>query len=112
MWPSRSGDLLVFPGYNIYMVGGLAHATFLLYWSHVIYVLYKSILLHEHLSHVSALESQFLSVSVSGMDSSVLLTGRPFGGCAILYRKSLAYSIIRLKPCSKRFCAVSKLLIP
>ena len=30
MWPSRSGDLLVFPGYNIYMVGGLAHATFLL----------------------------------------------------------------------------------
>ena len=69
-------------------------------------------LLHEHLSHVSALESQFLSVSVSGMDSSVLLTGRPFGGCAILYRKSLAYSIIRLKPCSKRFCAISKLLIP
>ena len=43
MWPSRAGDLLVFPGYNIYMVGGLAHTTFLLYWSHVIYVLYKSI---------------------------------------------------------------------
>ena len=49
-------------------------------------------------------------ISVSGMDSSELLTGRPFGGCAILYHKSLAHSIIRLKSCPKRFCAISLII--
>ena len=31
----------------------------------------------------------FLSVGVSGVDCSALLEGRPYGGCSILYRKSL-----------------------
>ena len=39
------------------------------------------------------------------MDSSELLLGRPFGGCAILYRRSLQAHISRLDSPSKRFCS-------
>ena len=35
------------------------------------------------------IHNDFLSIGVSGMESSNLLHGRPFGGCAILYRRSL-----------------------
>ena len=48
----------------------------------------------------------FLSVSVSGMDISELVCGRPFGGCSILYRKTLASCITPLDSCSNRFCGV------
>ena len=41
------------------------------------------------------------------MDSHELLLGRPYGGCGILYRKSLSPYISRLKSDAKRFCAVS-----
>ena len=41
------------------------------------------------------------------MDNSQLLLGRPYGGCGILFRKSLAPFISRLKCCSTRFCALS-----
>ncbi len=40
------------------------------------------------------------------MDSSELLQGRPFGGCAILYRKSLAANILMLQSNDRRFCAI------
>ena len=40
------------------------------------------------------------------MDSSLLHVGRPFGGCAILYRKSLSLCISPLSPSSNRFCAI------
>ncbi len=52
------------------------------------------------------IDSDFLSFGVSGMDSSVLLHGRQFGGCAFLFRKSLAASINTLQTDSKRFCAL------
>jgi TM2 domain-containing membrane protein YozV len=51
----------------------------------------------DHLHKINNLSSEFLSVSVSGMDSGVLLQGRPFGGCSLIYRKSLAY--IHISPC-------------
>ena len=48
----------------------------------------------------------FLSVGVSGMDSSILLSGRPFGGCGILYRKSLSPVVHRIftkhRQCQRR----------
>ena len=47
----------------------------------------------------------FSSFGVSGMDDSILL-GRPYGGCAILYRKSLAPFVSHLPFPSKRFCAL------
>ena len=40
------------------------------------------------------------------MDSSILLRGRPFGGCAILFRKSLISSVTMLSTNAKRFCAI------
>lgn len=52
------------------------------------------------------IHNDFLSSSVSGMESHTLLHGRPFGGCAILYRKSLIPHVARLSSCSKRFCSV------
>ena len=39
------------------------------------------------------------------IDSS-LLVGCLFGGCAILYRKSLSLSVTQLQTCSDRFCAL------
>ena len=58
--------------------------------------------------HIGALNisNDFLSIATSGMDSSELILGCPFGGCGILYRKSLAPYVSRIKCNSKRFCAL------
>ena len=69
-------------------------------------------LIQEHwliTDHLSALDvdSGFLSVSVSGMDTSSLIRGRPYGGCAILYRKWLAPCITRHELNSNRFCSIT-----
>ena len=45
------------------------------------------------------ISDEFLSVSVSGMDNSELLVGRPYGGCGILFRKCYSSSVRRLKNC-------------
>ena len=39
------------------------------------------------------------------VDSSIL-SGRPFGGCSILYRRHLSLSAIPIYSCSNHFCAV------
>ncbi len=62
-------------------------------------------LLREQLN-VLDVDNVFLSIGVSGMDSSKLLHGRPFGGCAILYRRSLTSHIAHRNCPSKRFCAL------
>ena len=50
--------------------------------------------LHQnHLSIINEISSNFCSTSVSGMDQCSLLVGRPFGGCSIIYRKSLLSSV-------------------
>ena len=46
-------------------------------------------LLSDQLNKVRDVSPDFLSVGVSGVDCSALLEGRPYGGCSILYRKSL-----------------------
>ena len=63
-------------------------------------------LLSDHLHRINDLSSDFLSVSVSGVDSSVLLCGRPYGGCSILYRRNLASCVVPLESCSNHFCGV------
>ena len=63
-------------------------------------------LLSDHLHRINDLSSDFLSVSVSGVDSSVLLCGRPYGGCSILYRTNLASCVVPLESCSNHFCGV------
>lgn len=48
----------------------------------------------------------FNSVGVSGMSDSLLL-GRPYGGCGLIYRKSLTHLITHHSSNSDRFCAIS-----
>ena len=62
--------------------------------------------MHDHL-HLLTISPDFLPVGISGMDSSVILTGRPYGGCAILYRKSLHSSVVQHNSPSSCFCAIS-----
>lgn len=49
----------------------------------------------------------FATFAVSGMDSSTIARGRPFGGCGFLIRKSLLSYINRINSNSKRFCAIT-----
>ena len=63
-------------------------------------------LLHDHLNSLN-FSSDVLSVAVSGMDDTDLILGRPFGGCGIIYHKSLAHFIRKIYSLSKHFCAVS-----
>lgn len=63
-------------------------------------------LFKEHLHKLTDSSPDFSSVSVSGMDSVSLLSGRPFGGCSILFRNSLSPFITPLVTCSDRFCAI------
>ena len=63
----------------------------------------------EHLSTIHEISHDFMSVSVSGKDSGSLLCGRPYSGCAILYRESFASCVLPITSCSKRFCAIKML---
>ena len=63
-------------------------------------------LLSDQLCLVNEISSDFISVGVSGVDHGTFLVGRPYGGCSILYRKSLMPFITPLVSCSNRFCAV------
>ena len=73
--------------------------------SHDICLIQEHWLFHDHL-HELNFNPDFLSVGVSGMDSFALHHGRPFGGCAILFRKSLIGSVIMLSTNAKHFCAL------
>ena len=57
-----------------------------------------------HLSQINDFNSDFLSVNVGGMESTSLVLGRPYGGCSILFRKSVMPCITPLASCSERFC--------
>ena len=63
-------------------------------------------LFDDHLNDVREICSDFLSVGVSGMNSDTLRCGRPYGGCSILYRKSLSSCISLLQSNSDRFCGI------
>ena len=56
-------------------------------------------LLSDHLHRIDDLSSDFLSLSVSGVDSSVLLCGRPSSGCSILYCRNLASCVVPFESC-------------
>ena len=58
-------------------------------------------LVQEHWLLKDHLLSEFVSVGISGMDSTSFLVGCPLGGCLILYRTC----ITPLVTCSYRFCA-------
>ena len=58
---------------------------------------------------VDSIHTQYLAHVVCGSDESeVFLCGRPSGGVAILWKKSLAQCIVKIKPmqCHRRICAI------
>ena len=67
-------------------------------------------LYRDHLEALNISED-FLSMGVSGMDSSEILLGCPFGGSGILYRKSLSSFVRRIFTSSQRICALSLTLV-
>jgi len=74
--------------------------------SHDICLIQEHWLFSDHLKQLNSINSDFLSVGVSGMESSVPLQRRPYGGCAILLGKSLIGSISLVSTNSKQFCAI------
>ena len=60
----------------------------------------------EQISSLSSLSSDFLSCGVSGFSSDQILDGRPYGGCAIFWRKELSADVCVLDTGSRRICAV------
>ena len=65
--------------------------------SFIRYLLYTGALVIDHLHKIHEISPDFLSVSVSG---------RPYGGCSILYRKSLSSVISPLDSNSHHFCGI------
>ena len=63
-------------------------------------------LLPNHINKLN-LSNDFLSAGISSMDDSESLLVRPYGGCGIIYRKSLSPLIRSIDSHSKRFCAIS-----
>ena len=69
------------------------------------------LLLQEHWyleCNLRSLESDIGNVNVvgvSGMDEHILLHGRPYGGCAFVYKKSLNCTVVPITTDSERFCA-------
>jgi hypothetical protein len=50
------------------------------------------------------IDEKFLFTGISGFDNSDVLSGRPFGGCAILWRSDLMGTVSILATDSKRVC--------
>lgn len=51
-------------------------------------------------------DSDFSLCGVSGMDDGVILSGRPFGGCAIIFRNSLLSRIQVVRTVARRYCTI------
>ena len=70
------------------------------------------LLLQEHwlstdqLALLGDTDANFVYTGASGFDNSSVLEGRPFGGCAILWRSDLKADIDILPTESKRTCAL------
>ncbi len=43
---------------------------------------------------------------VSGMDSNVLLSGRPYGGCAFLFKSNMRYKVTPINCNNRRCCCI------
>ena len=70
------------------------------------------LLLQEHwlaesqLICLSTISDDYLAAGVCGFDSSEVLPGRPFGGCAILWRKNIDANVTFVDTGNRRLCAL------
>jgi len=73
---------------------------------------YDILFLQEHwlsdnqLSDLNLLNVKFLSHAVCGFDNKEVLLGRPYGGCAILWRSDLRARVESVHINSRRVCCV------
>ena len=58
------------------------------------------------LSQIDHINYNFLCHAVSGFDNSDVLSGRPYGGCAILWRSDMVERVDTITTNSRRICAI------
>ena len=58
------------------------------------------------LPQLSNLNVDFSAHAISGFDSTEILAGRPYGGCAILWRSDISARIQTIPTESRRLCAI------
>jgi len=59
------------------------------------------------LDQLGSLSPDHLFTAVSGFDNSDVLSGRPYGGCAILWRRNISLKVIPVNVNSRRLCYLS-----
>ena len=64
-----------------------------------------------NLDELDTIHQEYMSVGVSGMTSTEILHGRPYGGVGIIWKKSIAHMVKPVKCNSNRVCCV-KLMLP
>jgi len=60
----------------------------------------------DQLCSLNMLSADHVSVGVSGFGNECVLSGRPFGGCAIFWRKTLSLAATPVVTNSRRICAL------
>ena len=60
----------------------------------------------DQLGCFNSISSEHASVGVSGFSNCDVLRGRPYGGCAIFWRKALQMSVTQIPTNSRRVCAI------
>ena len=58
------------------------------------------------IANLSSISDDFLCTGVCGFDPSAILTGRPYGGCAVLWRSCIDASVDIIDTHSRRLCSV------
>ena len=58
------------------------------------------------LNLIGTINDQFTSTGVSGFDNTEILRGRPYGGCAVMWRQNIGVRVEVITVDSKRVCAV------
>ena len=71
-----------------------------------IVLLQETWLVPGNLDKLSSIHPDFISHGVSGIRDNELLTGRPYGGIAILYHKNISPFVKHVSVNSRRICAI------
>ena len=60
-----------------------------------------------HLGLLGDIDYNIMYTGVSGFDNESVLSGRPYGGCAILWHSNMCVNVVPINVDSRRICAVS-----